>query len=169
MAEQSEQLISGNPEFPYHISVGAVLLNKKNEVCVHHFDSYRLEGKRAKDFYILMRETPEPDEAIIETLHRGLFEEFGATASVIHYIGPIVCEVNYTHLKEKTTLYFLCQLIDQDEKDRAKDDPESSSTIEWCEIDFLIEQMQEQGKETGLADLNESKILQRTKQLLPNL
>ena len=169
MAEQQEQLLSGSSEFPYHISVGAVLLNEKDEVCVHHFGTHTLGGKTAKDFYILMRETPESDEAIIEALHRGLFEEFGATASVIHYIGPLVCEVNYKHLKEKTTLYFLCKLLDQDENDRAKDDPESNSSIEWLGIDFLIEKMQKQGKETGLADLDESKILQRTKQLLPNL
>jgi hypothetical protein len=169
MTEQQEQLLSGISEFPYHISVGAVLLNDKNEVCVHHFDSATLEGKTAKYFYILMRETPEPDEAIIETLHRGLFEEFGATASVMHYIGPLVCEVDYKHLKEKTTLYFLCRLIDQDINDRAKDDAESNSVIEWHNIDFLIEKMQIQGRETGFADIDESKILQRTKQLLSNL
>lgn len=166
MTEIQERFISGTPEFPYHISIGAVLLNEKNEVCVHHFSSITLEGKTAKNFYILMRETPEPNESIVATVHRGLLEEFGADAEVIHYIGPIVCKVDYRNLKEKTTLYFLCRLKNQDIGLRKKDDPESGSTLEWHDLEFLITKMKKQRMEFGFEDIDESAILQRVEQLI---
>lgn len=83
----------GNSKHPQHISVGAVVLNDKNEICCHHFDS-RInkfigywKDNGLEDFYILMRETIEPNETLEHALHRGLMEEFGVEAELLDYIG----------------------------------------------------------------------------------
>jgi hypothetical protein len=80
-----------NTEHPYHLSVGAVVMNEKGEVLVHHFVRSDLPGYwpdlGINDFYILMRETIHPGENLEDALHRGLLEEFGATADLVDYIG----------------------------------------------------------------------------------
>lgn len=63
-------------EQPYHLSIGAVLFNEDGRVACHHFP----EILGQKDIYILMRESVEDEETPLETLQRGLEEEFGATA-----------------------------------------------------------------------------------------
>jgi len=64
----------GNNKHPRHLSVGAVLTNDHGEICVHHVNDEslaqegRLKGywtdEGVTDFYILMRETIESNEAL---------------------------------------------------------------------------------------------------------
>lgn len=160
-------LVQGSKEYPYHISIGAVLVNGEGKVCAHYFDQLQIGSRQAKDFHILMRETPELGESIMETLERGLNEEFGATATIRHFIGSITAKIeNVDTLKEKTTLYFLCDVVTQDITQRKDVDAESSSQVGWYDPDFLISKMKRQGRETGYEDIDESAILKRAKQYL---
>ena len=89
-------------------------------------------------------------------------EEFGAVGNLKLYLGSIVS--NFTHkdvIIEKTTLYFLCDLISFDPSKRSTEDAESGSEIMWLDKNELIEYMKEQGQRLGREDLDESKILER--------
>jgi hypothetical protein len=164
----------GNNNHPQHVSVGAILVNGKNEICCHHFDPKILipEGywkeQGLGELYILMRETVEPNEKLEETLHRGLMEEFGAEAKIVDYIGSIQ---SYFKNKgsdteiQKTTLYFLCKLRNQDLSKRGTGDVEFESQLEWHPAGFLIPKMKEQSARYGRTDIDESQILERLKTL----
>ncbi len=138
---------------------------------MHHInkDSFVAHGRQdgywtdqgLTDFYILMRETPESNESLEATLHRGLEEEFGATAKIENYIGSIVSHWNHQGVEvEKTTIYFLCKLLNQDLSKR-KGDIESKTDLEWLPPQFLITKMKEQAVRYGRTDLDESSILER--------
>lgn len=162
----------GNSKHPQHVSVGAVLVNEKGEICCHHFDSSKgkfegyWEEQGLDDFYILMRETIEPGETLEEALERGLLEEFGAEAEIIDYIGSIQSHFESKKVVvEKTTLYFLCNLKSQDLKKRSSGDVEFESQIEWQTADFLIPKMKEQSAKYGRTDIDESSILEKLGQI----
>lgn len=160
----------GNDKHPQHISVGAILINDKGEVCCHHLFAKDVKGywkeEGLDDFYILMRETLEPGESLEHAVQRGLMEEFGAVAEIIDYVGSIKSSfrdnVDTTTEIEKTTLYFVCRLIDQDLL-RRSGDVESTTAIEWQMSDYLIPLMKEQTKRFGRTDADESSILERVK------
>ncbi len=63
----------GQKKSPFHLSVGAVLLNKRGEVAVHHFP----KSPKNPEFFILMRRTLKPKESLETALEKGLREEFG--------------------------------------------------------------------------------------------
>lgn len=151
-------------EYPFHISIGAIVINSEGKVCCHFFESIAIpDFDNFKNFYILMRETIEPNETIEECLSRGLQEEFGVVASIRHYVGSIVSRFPLTKNGpevEKTTLYFLCDLISFDENMRNKNDPESGSEIVWIEPSLLISKMKEQALRLKREDADESKILE---------
>jgi hypothetical protein len=150
--------------YPYHFSVGAVVLNEKDEVLCHHFKDLLHGGMSIKDLYLLMRETPDPGETIKETIDRGLMEEFGAKAEIEKMLGSIVSSFPEKDLKiEKTTLYFLCRLKSIDINNRDKDDPEAGSEILFLPRKDLIKKMNIQGKKYHRSDWNESQILERIK------
>ena len=156
----------GNSAHPQHISVGAILVNGKGGVCCHHFFTKDLKGywadEKLDDFYILMRETLEPNESIEHALHRGLMEEFGATGELVDYVGTIVSRFTHEGVEvEKTTLYFLCKFLSQDLSKRHGDDIEKRSVVEWRSPDFLIPLMKAQAKRFGRTDVDESSILER--------
>jgi hypothetical protein len=156
----------GHSKHPRHLSSGAVLTNEKGEICVHHFDNPELlRGLWTEagivDFYLLMRETPNPNETLEHALHRGLMEEFGAKATIEDYLGSI--KSNFKHkdvVVEKTTIYFLCKLVSQDETLR-KGDIESKTKLEWHTPQFLIPKMKEQAVRYGRTDVDESSILEK--------
>ena len=165
-----QNYFQGNSEHPRHISVGAIVLNDKNEICCHHFDSQKTyfkgywKDQGLEDFYILMRETVEPKETLENNLHRGLLEEFGMEAELIDYIGSIQSHFKNNEVEiEKTTLYFLCKLKNQDLNKRSSGDVEFESQIEWQTADFLILKMKEQALKYGRTDIDESKILEKLK------
>lgn len=156
----------GHSEHPVHLSVGAVLLNEKGEVCCHHFLAEHLTGywknEGITDAYLLMRETMHIGETPEQTLHRGLMEEFGATAELVDYLGSIQGEFPHKDvLVQKTTLYFLVKLVDQDLTKRDLSDIEGKTLVEWQTPDFLIPYMEKQEEMYKRGDVNESAILKR--------
>jgi hypothetical protein len=158
----------GNKDHPQHISVGAILQNQEGLICVHHFpEDHRIgywQDHGIREFYILMRESIEPNETLEAALHRGLKEEFNAIASLDDYLGSIVS--TFTHQDggpeiEKTTLYFLCTFLKDAALNRDPNDEESSSVLEWKRAEDLIPLMKAQRERFGRDDLDESAILER--------
>lgn len=152
----------GTVENPYHISIGAVVRNNEGKICCHYFKkiSYN-ESEELQDFYLLMRETMEPNETIEETLKRGLLEEFGVEARLNKYLGSIISQFYRKNtVVEKNTLYFLCDFVSIDESRRGGD-IESTSEIQWLHPEVLITKMKEQGQRLQKTSLNESLILER--------
>jgi hypothetical protein len=156
----------GTEDHPFHISVGAVVLNDKNEVCCHYFGdgSLRTKFTQFSDFYLLMRESMEAGERIEDTLHRGLMEEFRMKGEIITYIGSLqnIYKVRETNI-EKTTLYFLVKMHEYDAAADRSHDPEGESQIQWQPLGFLIEKMKEQAIRLDYPTLNEAPILERVK------
>ena len=143
---------------PYHLSIGAVLFNQNGCIACHHFKE--LLGH--KDIYILMRESMENDETPLETLHRGLQEEFGATAEPIAFLGSLSGYLPDSKLPfDKTTLYIGCKLINWNLADRDPNDPEGASSIEWLSPDILMSIMKAQGNLFNRIDADESEMIKR--------
>jgi ADP-ribose pyrophosphatase YjhB (NUDIX family) len=114
------------------------------------------------EFYLLMRETVEPNEPLEHAAHRGLMEEFGATAELVDYAGAIKSRFYDSGIEiEKTTVYFLFKVIDQDTSKRTSSDAEQGSVIEWLPPEFLIPIMKKQTDKHGRTDIDESSILER--------
>ena len=157
-------------QYPFHISIGAIVVDKNNNVGCHYFDKHEIPGFGVfEDFYLLMRETIEPRETIEGCLGRGLVEEFGVNAKIRHYAGSIVSRFQLTKggpTVEKTTLYFLCDLISIDESKRRLNDPESGSIIKWLPLNDIIKFMKEQRVRIGREDADESTILEKVHEYL---
>lgn len=144
---------------PYHLSIGAVLFDQNGRIACHHFK----EILGHKDIFILMRESIEDNETPLETLSRGLKEEFGAIAHPVAFLGSLSGYLPDPRLSfEKTTLYIACELVQWNPADRDLADPEACSTIEWLEPDMLISLMQQQGvRFQHRADADESEMIKR--------
>lgn len=144
---------------PYHLSIGAVLFDHQGRIACHHF--HEIFGHR--DIYILMRESMEDNETPLETLHRGLKEEFGATAIPVAFLGALSGYLPDPRLPfEKTTLYIACKVTSWNPEDRSTDDPESASCIEWLEPEILIPLLEQQGiRFSHRVDADESEMIRR--------
>lgn len=165
----SVNYFQGTPDSPYHISIGAVVVNEKNKIACHYFKKIKdvHTGKQLNDFYILMRETIEPNETIEQALYRGIQEEFTMRAQMERYLGSFVSEYQVKGINiQKTTLYFLCKFIENSGEERKLDDPEKDSELQWRNIDFLIDKMKEQKLRLNRSDVDESQILIRAKKYL---
>lgn len=161
----------GTEKHPFHLSVGAILINNQNKICCHYFKKYQSATDliELEDFYILMRETLEANEKIEQAALRGISEEFGATGKIMDYIGSIKSQFNRLETPvEKTTLYFLIKLVDFDVSMRMKYDEEELSEIQWQSMDYLISKMKEQSKRYERTDLDESSVIERAKILIKN-
>lgn len=162
----------GTQKNPYHISIGGVVLNKEGKIACHYFESLSHKSLRVfKDFVLLMRETIEENETIEECLHRGLMEEFGMKAELKSYLGSIVSHFPVTGTEvivQKTTLYFVCDFISQDETLRSQEDIERESKIQWFDAEELVVRMKEQGKRLNREDMDESAVIENLLKLTPN-
>jgi 8-oxo-dGTP pyrophosphatase MutT (NUDIX family) len=154
----------GVQDLPFHLSVGAVVLNNQGQIAVHHFEHFRdLNDSRVAldDFYILMRGTLEPGETCEDALARELMEEFGAKAEIVTYLGSITAMIGPDRYIQKTTLYFQCKLSEIHDEWRDPHDEERDSVIEWHRAAFLIEKMRDQLHRYGMGDLDESSVIER--------
>lgn len=106
------------PEKPFHISVGAVLFNEKNEICRHHFfkkdmpQQVHFLADYMDEGYMLMRETLEGNEPLQTAVLRGIKEEFGAFGIVEKYLGAkmdVILEPDEKTF-EKLTIYHAVRL-----------------------------------------------------------
>lgn len=154
-------LFQHSPENPFHISVGAVLVNEGGKILAHRAlasaiePDYRYKLGGLDEAYILMRESLEDSETLEKGVARGLAEEFGATGTIERYLGSIQITVEGF---EKTTLYFLVRLDGLGE--RPKDDAESFTELVWMEPKELAAKMRAQGAKAGRTDLDESKAIE---------
>lgn len=149
---------NGTKEYPFHISVGVVLLNDKNEVACHFYGEQKIRNY-PKNFYTLLHESLEAGESLEGAVMRGLKEEFSMTGSLEHFVGSLITRFERDGaMIEKTVPYFLCKLISIQERNLA--DPEAISEIRWMNIDELIAIMTTEGED------DESKILKDVKKLL---
>lgn len=170
----------GTPEEPFHMSVGVILVNDKNEVLTHKFDLAHNEELRAElksradlperiQYYSLMTETPENGETLLDAAERGLMEEFGATGDLVHYIGT-----NIGHFKrpgsdvliEKATPFFLYKLTSLDETRRQPNSIESESELVFLDFDTLITLLNKQDEAIHRTDLQYGPIIERVKSIL---
>lgn len=160
----------GTIQNPYHISIGAIVKNSEGKICCHYFNkiSHKSIGMM-EDIVLLMRETLEPNESIESCLARGLMEEFGMEAKLQCYVGSIVSkfEIAGTEVQiEKSTLYFLCDYISNDEALRKSGDIEAGSTLQWLSTDELVFKMKDQLQRYGREDVDESSVIERVKPFL---
>lgn len=161
------QLYQHSERSPFHISVGAVLVNEKGKICVHKRtlentpEKYHYAMGGLPELVILMRESLENGETPEKAVLRGIKEEFGAEGEVLAYLGSLQVRVQTreAHAFEKTTLYFSVRLISQNESEREKDG-EGGSELVWYTPAELISIMQAQSKSTYREDLDESKIIE---------
>lgn len=132
----NRNIFKSSKEFPFHISVGAVLTNTDGLVCCHFYkrSDLPLESEGKSDLYLLMRETIEPNETLEDAITRGLQEEFGAEGELKAYIGCIKSTFPFKIDQipiEKTTLYFHVEMTNFNPAMRDGDGIESRSTIQW--------------------------------------
>ena len=109
----SDQPFKATQEWPYHLSVGAVVLNERNEILVHYFDEFGYDEAKLTDFHILIRETVEPGESIGAALDRGLSEETGARAELVHYIGQLESKGKSSGLRVDENYGLLCNATNE--------------------------------------------------------
>jgi ADP-ribose pyrophosphatase YjhB (NUDIX family) len=151
---------AGTAEYPYHISVAAVVMNSEGKIAAHHFKEF----KGIPDCYILMRETIEPNESLEQALDRGLMEEFGVTARLLHHIGSrnsVFTDGATGASINKTTLYFLMEMATYNEDSRLAGDREADSSVEWHEPSFLIKQIRAKAEQMGEGAITEADIIER--------
>lgn len=155
----------GQESAPYHLSVGAVILDEQNRVACLHFstDDHGTKGEA----YLLMRETVEQGETLAEAVRRGIKEEIGVEAEIQDFIGTIISHFGFrTTIVEKTTLYFLCKALFKEAKPEPNNAFEASGILEWRSIDFLIEQGKKQAAHFQRDDIDESTILECVQKLM---
>jgi len=150
---------------PTHISVAALVRNAAGSILCHYFKKEDLpnESEGKSNLHIVMRETIHRQEALEAAVARGLMEEYGATGTVVDYLGSIVshfpCSEDPTIPIEKTVLYFLVDLISIDENKREAGAVESRSTLLWLTPEDLLDKNQTQAALYSRTDIDDSKIL----------
>ncbi len=154
---------------PFHISVGAVVVNEEGKILVHKRNRENATEQFADNFtdrneiYLLMRESLEDNETLKQAVLRGCREEFGVEGIVTKYLGDLQATIHAGGNDkawewQKTTLYFLVTW--KGVLQERQQDNESFSVLEWHDPEFLLEHMRGQGGEER-RDLDESEIIKR--------
>ena len=152
---------------PFHISVGAVLFNEKNEICLHRFSKKNVpEDKHflvdyMDECYHLMRESLEGNEPLHDAVLRGVQEEFGVTGTVEKYLGSKIDTITSPTKEpfEKLTIYHAVKLESWGE--RLDTDVESRTTLEWMSPAQALDIYKIQANKTTRPELNEASIIER--------
>ena len=150
---------------PTHISVAAVLRNTEGKILVHFFQKEDLphESEGKSDLYLLMRESLHLNESLEDAVARGLLEEYGATGTVVDFLGTIVSHFPSSDdnlvTVEKTVLYFLVDFILIDETKREAGAVESRSQLLWLTPHDLLEKNMTQAARYSRTDIDDSKII----------
>ena len=132
-----------------HLSVGAVILNSEGKILVHKLA--RIGGK-----YFLPKKTHSNGAALEQTLHN-TEAETGYKTYIERYLGSRQSTFpdDNGNSVNKTTLYFLCSVVEQTQRD--PEDRDADSELVWMDKQELVKLMQEQGSKDN--DLDESEIL----------
>jgi len=167
MTPQQANIFYWSTGQPFHLSVGAVVVDDAGQVLVHHYPA----GTAAKtEAYLLMRESLEMGEDPLTTVRRGLAEEFGLKADIAEFVGSIVCSFRHDNNVEveKTTIYFLCINHHPLPSGRTGEDLETRSHLEWLSPRRLAQLSRAQAKAIGRSDFDESKIIERVAEITKN-
>jgi ADP-ribose pyrophosphatase YjhB (NUDIX family) len=143
-------LFQHTPQNLFHISVGAVLVDKDGRIRVHKRTKEKTPPKYEDalgglpEMYVLMHESLENNETLEEAVHRGLREEFGASGELSRYLGSIQATIKSPagYDFEKTTLYFEVFLTEEGER---PEDDEAYTELLWMEPNELLTIMHFQG------------------------
>ncbi len=160
-----ENFLNQSPQSPTHVSVAALLRNDEGKILCHCFkkDDLPDESEGKGDLYIVMRESLHRDEALEAAVARGLMEEYGATGTVVDFLGTIVshfpCSDDETVMIEKTVLYFLVDFVSLDESLREAGAVESRSKLLWLTPEELLEKNVTQAARYTRTDIDDSKII----------
>jgi ADP-ribose pyrophosphatase YjhB (NUDIX family) len=162
MSTNEHNYFRSTKERPFHISVGAVVVNDAHKLLCKHFTNFH---GRPVNMFLFPTETLEPHESLEQALHRGLKEEVGVTADIRGYIGTSVgFAVSGDKVFEKTVLYFLlhCKTIGTP----LFPFEDGVSTIEWHTPEFLLEQAHHLPEDMIHSVLNESNIIRNVQKNL---
>lgn len=131
----TDMLLRGDKENPYHLSIGQVIFNHQNQIALIQ----KNDGS-----FTLPRETTHLEEDYKEALLRGATEEIGFTVKPIKFLGSLITYFNRDSetVIEKSTLYFLSEALEKTEK-RLEED-EIGDTVIWIEPTKAIEKLKEQ-------------------------
>jgi hypothetical protein len=158
-------LFQQSAKSPFHISVAALVTNDKKQILCHHFKAVDLphESEGKSDLYLMMRETLHDNESLEAGVARGLMEEYGATGTIVDYLGSIQSHFPYTFDHsvsiEKTVLYFEVKLETLDESKREKGAVESRSQLVWLNASDFLKKIAAQTSILNRTDLDDSKVI----------
>lgn len=150
---------------PTHISVAALMRNSEGQALCHYFQKEDLphESEGKSNLYLLMRESLHLGESLEAAVARGLMEEYGATGTIVDFLGTIISHFPSSDDKqitiEKTVLYFLVDFILIDETLREAGAVESRSQLLWLAPSDLLEKNMTQGALYSRTDIDDSKII----------
>lgn len=135
----------------FHLSVGAVIQNGEGKILVHRLA--RIENK-----IFLPKKTHKEEMSLEQTLER-VEAETGLKVQPERFLGSR----NSTFSNEsgqiinKTTLYFLCKILETTQRDPR--DRDADSELMWLDREEAISIMRSQGKTDN--EMDESMVLER--------
>lgn len=164
--DNRDDLFNSTSSWPAHISVSAVLFNRRHEIALHHW----AHVPWGDNIYSLMHETLHNLEPLELAVARGLQEEWGAEGKVIAYLGT---EVLGFHVADehrdfrKAQPTFLVEFSSIQPGRREPYGHESKSSVVWKSIPDALAIMSDQsGRFPDRPDLDESVALQWARDFL---
>lgn len=126
-------LIRGDQVNPYHLSIAGVIIDGDKIALI----------KKQSGIHTLPRETVYSNESLVEGLKRGALEELGVEIEVEKFLGSTITYFSRPDGAEieKTTLYFNCKKINEQERTPRED--ELNDEVIWVspeEANNLLDQ-----------------------------